>query len=144
MKLRLVNTSDGFRCHSDEDYELKRKLKLGKVYEVTIKECRNIRFHRLYFALIHCAWEYLTEKQQTFFHDDVEAFRKCVEVSAGHYELIYSVDRKEWIEQAKSIAFDKLSESDFSELYERVKDVLYNIFLTSVNKEEFENQLRFY
>ena len=144
MKLNLVCTTEGFRVADDNDYEQKRKLKKGVVYECTIKQYRNYKFHRLYFSLINCAWEYLTEQQRAFFKEDVEVFRKCVEVSAGHCELHYSIARQEWLEIPKSIAFDKLSESDFSALYERVKDVLYNIFLKSINKQEFENQLKNY
>ena len=144
MKLNLVNTSEGFKCATDDDYEKKRSLKKGVTYECTIKEKRNVKFHRLYFSLINCAWSCLNEQQRNFFKNDVECFRKCVEVSAGHYELCYSVARKEWLECPRSIAFDKLSENDFSTLYERVKDVLYNIFLKSVNKDIFEQQLKYY
>ena len=39
---------------------------------------------------------------------------------------------------------DKMTEAAFSQMYERVKDVLYSLFLTSVNREEFENQLKWY
>lgn len=144
MKINLVNTSEGFKCATDDDFEKKRLLKKGVTYECTIKEKRNLKFHRLYFSLINCAWSYLNEEQQSFFKNNEDVFRKCVEVAAGHYELCYSFARKEWIECPKSIAFDKLTESDFSTLYERVKDVLYNIFLKSINKEQFENQLKYY
>lgn len=144
MKINLVCTSDGFKVADDTDYEKKRKLKKGVVYQCSIQEYRNYKFLKLYFSLINCAWEYLTEAQRAFFKEDSEVFRKCVEVAAGHYELCYSVARKEWVEVPKSIAFDKLNESDFSSLYERVKDVLYNTFITNINKEEFEQQLRFF
>ena len=144
MKLRVVNTPTGFVPETDEDAEVKRKLKRGATYEITIKEVRNVKFHRLYFALINCAWEYLTEQQRAFFKDDVERFRETVQIAAGHYEPCYSIARQEWIEKPKSIAFDKLSESDFSSLYERVKDVIYQTFITNINKKEFEENLRFF
>lgn len=144
MKLNLVCTGEGFRVADDSDYEQKRKLKRGRVYECTVKEFRNYRFHKLYFALISTAWEFLDERQQAFFKDDAEAFRKCVEVSAGHFDLVYSLSRREWMETPRSIAFDRLTEAEFSDLYERVKKVLYDIFLTSVNKEIFEQQLKWF
>lgn len=144
MKINLVVASDGFRCATDEDLELKKTLKRGTVVECTIKEVRNLQFHRLYFALIHCAWEYLTEQQREFFKEDVELFRKTVQVAAGHCELCYSVARREWIEVPKSIAFDRLSESDFSKLYERVRDVIYTMFIPNINKKEFEEQLIYF
>lgn len=144
MKINLVVTSDGFRPACDEDYEQKKTLKRGTVVECTIKEKRNYLFHKKYFALINLSWEYLTEQQQEFFHNNVDGFRKTVEITAGHYELIYSVTRKEWLEIPKSVAFDKLTESDFSSLYEKVRDVLYTTFIPTINKQEFEQQLAYF
>ena len=144
MKIKLVCTSEGFKCYDDEDFEKKKTIKRGTVVEATIKEFRNLKFHRLYFALINCSWEYLTEEQRAFFKEDVELYRKTVQVAAGHYEPVYSVKRMEWLEVPKSIAFDKLSEAEFSSLYERVRDVIYTTFIPNINKKEFEEQLKFF
>lgn len=144
MKLNLVVTSTGFQPATDDDYEKKRTLKNGSVVECTVKEMRNYKFHRLYFALINTAWSFLNERQQAFFKDDVEVFRKTVEISSGHFEPVYSTARKEWIEVPRSIAFDKLTEADFHNLYERVKDTLYSLFLKSVSKEDFESKLMYF
>lgn len=126
----------------DEDYDKKKMLKVGTVYEATVKELRNVAFHRKYFCLINLAWEYLDEHQRAFFKEDVNAFRKTVEVAAGHYEPVYSVARQTWLEVPKSIAFDKLSESDFEQLYEKVKTVIFNTFIPYVNRDNFEYVLK--
>ena len=144
MKLLLLNTASGLIPCYDEDYDEKKKLKKGVTYEATIKLVRNPQFLRKYFALINCAWEYLTEAQQVFFKNNKEVFRKTIEVAAGHCELHYSIERREWLEIPKSISFEKMDEAEFSTLYERVKDVLFEIFLKSVNREEFENQLMYF
>ena len=144
MKINLVVTSDGFKPCEDDDYEKKRTLKRGTVVECTVKEYRNYQFLKKYFALINCAWEYLSEDQQRFFHDNKDSFRKTVEISAGNCEPVYNRTRNEWLDVPKSISFDRMTESEFSQMYERVKDVLYNLFLMSVNREEFENQLKWY
>lgn len=142
MKINLVVTSEGFRCAADEDFEKKKTLKRGSVIECTVKEFRNYQFHKLYFAMINLSWEYLTEQQREFFHDSVDAFRKTCEVAAGHYEPVYSVARQAWLEVPKSIAFDKLDEAGFHELYERVKTVIFQTFIPSINLDEFELELR--
>ena len=126
----------------DEDYDSKKMLKVGNVYEATIKEMRNVAFHRKYFSLINLAWEYLNEQQRNFFKEDVNVFRKTVEIAAGHYEPVYSVARQSWLEVPKSIAFDKLSESDFEQLYEKVKTVIFQTFIPSSVKDEFEYVLK--
>lgn len=144
MKINLVVTEDGFVCATDKDKEEKKTLKRGTIVECTIKEYRNYKFHKKYFSLINCAWEYLNEEQQQFFYNSKDSFRKTVEISAGHCEPVYNRTRNEWIDMPKSVAFDKMTEAEFSQLYERVKDVLYSLFLTSVNREEFENELRWF
>lgn len=141
MELNLLNTAGGLVPCDDNDYEEKRKLKVGQIYKATIKLNRNYRLHRKYFALINCAWAYQAERQTAFFHESVDVFRKTVEVAAGHCERVYSIARKEWIDVPKSIAFDKMDEAEFRDLYERVKNVLFAIFLRGVNEEEFLNEL---
>lgn len=141
MKLHLLNTSQGLKPCYDEDYDKKRKLKIGETYEVRIRVVRNLKFHRKYFALINCAWEYQNEAVVGHFKNNIELFRKSVEVAAGHCDMIYSIERREWIEQAKSIAFDKLSETEFQEIYSRVLDLLLRVFLRGISREEFEQNI---
>jgi hypothetical protein len=86
------------------------------------------------------AWAYQNEKRQTFFKT-FDNFRKAVELSAGSFDLVYSIEQKEWVQTHKSISFGSMDESEFQELYERVKDVLFDIFLTHITQEEFEKVL---
>ncbi len=141
MKLHVLNTSQGLIPLYDDDYEEKRKLKIGEKYSVEIKKARNVQFHRLYFALINCAWEYLNEAQSEFFHNNKTVFRKSLEVSAGHCDKVFSFKLKDWVDIPKSISFDKMSEFEFRELYERVKDVIFNTILRTISVEEFESNL---
>lgn len=126
MKLLLYNDYGFLKPMYDEDLDNKNKLKLGKSYWATIKLARNIDFHRKYFKLISVAWELLGEKTHKFFKTK-DSFRKTVEVTAGWSEPVYSISRNEWVEVPKSIAFDKMSQDEFEELYERVKDVIWEL-----------------
>ena len=141
MKLLLLNTSEGLKPCYDEDYDNKKKLKLGVVYQVEIKKARNVEFHRKYFKLINLSWEYQNEGVVNHFKNNVDLFRKTVEMSAGHCDTIYSIPRNEWIETPKSISFDKMDEIEFQDLYDRVKDVLFTVFLKKVSEEEFMRNL---
>ena len=141
MILYCTNTAQGLKPNYDADFDEKKKLKIGDVYKVEVRKARNVLLHRKYFALINCAWNYLNEKQTAFFKESIELFRKTVEISAGHCDMIYSIQRKEWIEQAKSISFEKMSEFEFRELYEAVKRVLFDVFLKHITVEEFERNL---
>lgn len=141
MELHLLNTAGGLVPCDDNDYEEKRKLKVGQIYKATIKLNRNYRLHRKYFALINCAWAYQNERQTAFFKENVEIFRKTMEMAAGHCERVYSIEHKEWRDIPKSIAFDKMDEAEFRDLYERVKDVLFATALRGVSEEEFLDAL---
>lgn len=141
MKLLLKNTGSGLIPMYDSDYQEKLKLKIGEVYEVTIKKARNYELHKKYFSLINCAWDYQNEARQLHFKNTVELFRKYVEVASGHCELFYSPKLKEWVEVPKSISFDKVDEFEFRELYEKVRHTLFTIFLNHISVEEFELNL---
>lgn len=141
MKIMLLNTMQGLKPLYDEDFEEKKKLKIGEIYEAEIKKTRNLAFHRKYFALINCAWQFTNENVTNHFKNNIDLFRKTVEMAAGFSTPIYSIDRKEWIEIPMSISFKSMTQDEFSNLYERVKDVLYKYFLKHVTIEEFEQNL---
>lgn len=144
MKLNLYWEDGRFLCADDETYENRRRLKTGHIYEATIREVRNPKFHRLYFSLISTAWSYLNEKQEAFFHHSIDSFRKTLELAAGHCDTIYSIERREFIDIPKSIAFDKMDELAFRELYDKIKDVLFNTFLKDISEEEFQSNLSYF
>lgn len=137
MKLMVVNTPRGLVPLGDDDYEEKKKLRLGETYSVEIKVARNIEFHRKYFAMIAYAWEFLTEAEVATFRTK-DNFRKYLEISAGHCEVIFHPRLQEFVEIPKSISFGKMDEIAFSDLYGRVKDVVFSIIGGRVTEEEFE------
>lgn len=135
----------GLRPSTDDDYEAKGKLKIGKIYKADIKLARNYKFHRKFFALINCAWEYLNEKQIAFFRYSKDNFRKAVELAAGNCELVYSIKQKEWVEQVRSISFASMDEGEFQTLYAKCLTVILTTFLPNISEEEFDkNLLNFY
>lgn len=141
MELNLLNTAQGLKPLYDADYDEKKKLRVGVVYRATIRQPRNIDFHRKYFALINCAWEYQPEAVQEFFKNNVELFRKTVQMSAGFCERIYSIERQEWVDIPTSISFSSMDETTFQELYSKVFDVILQVFLKHITPEEFNNNL---
>ena len=140
MKLLVVNTPRGLVPLRDDDYEEKKKLKLGQTYSVEVKVARNVDFHRKYFALISYAWEFLNEQETARFRTK-ENFRKYVEVAAGHCDVIFHPRLQEYVEIPKSISFGKMDNAEFSDLYKRVKDVIFSIIGNRVSQDQFERLL---
>jgi hypothetical protein len=141
MKLLLLNTREGLKPCYDEDYEEKKKLKIGEIYEAEIRLPRNLKFLRKYFALLRCSWEYLNEKQQEFFKNNLEVYRKSLEVTAGWCEPIYDFEQETWIYAPKSISFRSMKEEEFNQLYNNVRDILFNSLIPNISQEEFERNL---
>ena len=140
MKLLVVNTPRGLVPLGDDDYEEKKKLKLGQTYSVEVKVARNVDFHRKYFALISYAWEFFNEQETERFRTK-ENFRKYVEVAAGHCDVIFHPRLQEYVEIPKSISFGKMDNAEFSDLYQRVKDVIFSIIGDRVTQDQFERLL---
>ncbi len=141
MKLLLQNTRTGLIPLYDEDFDEKKKLKIGDICEAEIRLPRNLSFHRKYWALLRCAWEYLNERQQDFFHNDIDVFRKSLQVTAGWCEPLYNINTQEWYHAPKSISFESMKEEEFSNLYNNVRDILFRAIIPNISKEEFERNL---
>lgn len=140
MKLNLLCTQHGLVPMYDEDYDLKKRLKIGQTYVADVKVARNVGFHRKYWALLNAAWSLLPERTSNGFRS-LEGFRSYVIVAAGFYELYFNPRLKEFVEVPKSISFEKMDEVEFGELYDRSKDVIWSIIGRYVSEEDFERCL---
>ena len=141
MKIRVVNTSVGFRLCDEEDAELASRLKPGAVYVADIKEDRNPKLHRKFMALIKAAWDMQGEKVCEHFHNDLDGFRYAVEIAAGYYTTVYNLERKEWMQIPKSIRFDAMDETEFRDLYEKVKGTIIKYFCYGEHEQEKINYI---
>lgn len=140
MKLQLINTPQGLKPLYDEDYDEKRKLKLGEIYEAEIKLQRNSAFHRKFFALINAGYAFLPERTQNGFRS-IEGFRAYLTVAAGFYEVYFNPRLREFVEVPKSIKFSSMDEAEFNDLYDKVKDVIFGLIGDRITIEQFENSL---
>lgn len=136
----LMNTPTGLLPVGDDSYDEKKRLKLGQTYIAEIRVPRNIKFHKKYFSLINLAWEYLPEKTSKGFRTK-ENFRKYVEVAAGWCDPFFSPGLKQWVEIPKSISFASMDDTQFTELYDRVKGVIFTLIGKYVTEEEFDRYL---
>ena len=100
----------------DEDgEEIMKKLKIGEPYMVKVWKPKNIKFHRKFFALLNV----LFNMQE--FYDNKKAFRYWLTMKAGYFKMYLSPKGKPMY-FADSIAFDKMDETKFGELYQKVID----------------------
>lgn len=140
MKLQLLNTPQGLKPCYDEDYEAKKKLRMGEIYEAEIKLQRNPAFHRKFFALLNAGYAFLPEQTQNGFRSH-EGFRAYILVAAGFYDTYFNPRLGEFVEKPKSISFSSMDDAEFEELYQKVKDVIFGLIGDRITVEQFENSL---
>ena len=101
MKIFLVKQLNGtLKPAYNSDYDKVKKLKAGEEYVCEVKQPRNIRFHRKFFALINMIFD----NQEVY--NNADRLRKDLIIEAGFYE--------EWVDvhgeikrEADSISFAK-------------------------------------
>ncbi len=121
----------------------------GEGFTVEATKARNIKFHRLFFALLRFAFEMWDPPPERVFrgqliHKDFNRFRDEVLILAGHYEPAYSLDGTLKLE-AKSIAFANCDEHEFKDIYAAVLDVVWERVFRAAqfrSKEEIEAVVR--
>lgn len=140
MKLDLICTAKGLIPVGDDSYDEKRKLKIGTIYQAEIKVPRNYKFLKKAFALLNAAWELMDERQQASWRSK-EGFRAYITVASGYYDVYFNPRLREFCEIPKSWGFDNMDEAAFSDLYERMKDVIFSVLGDRITEEIFEQVL---
>ena len=140
MKLQLLNTPQGLKPCYDEDYDEKKKLKIGEIYEAEIKLQRNPKFHRLFFSLLNAGYSLLPERTQNGFRS-VEGFRSYLLVAAGFYDTYFNPRLREFVEVPKSLKFSSMDNEEFERMYNAVKDVIFALLGDRITERQFEETL---
>ncbi len=134
MKHYFIKTLGGLRPTGDcKPYN---KLEVGEQTEIDIKTPRNILFHRKFFALIKLAFE----NQDKYVNQG--HLREDLIIAAGFYtertnhmlEVVRLV--------ADSISFASMDDEEFSEVYDRVLDVVWKM-LGGEKQDIIDELLRF-
>lgn len=117
---------------------------------VTCKTMRqhNVKFRRKWFALLRLAfdaWDIPTEASYEiakYSHYGVpqknfERFRKDITIAVGFYDMVVNV-KGEVRAEAQSIAFGKMEEEEFEELYSKTIDYLLQKILTNYTRADID------
>lgn len=146
MILYLLNTASGLKPLYDEDFEEKKKLKLGETYKATIVHPRNILFHRKFFALIKLGFDnskmvehsrIASETNENVIPMTEKSYRKFVLIKSG-FANIYQTNKGLFVE-AQSMSFDSMDESTFQDVYSKALDFV--IKDTQADEKLFMEQL---
>ena len=123
MDISFIKQSNGsFLPAYNSDWEKAKKFKPGEDYLFTHKKVRSPGHHRKYMGLVRLAYN-----NQTKYQISQRGFRKTLEMKAGYAEPVI-IDGKEVYKLPLSIAYDKLDQHGFKDLYSKVLDVILGEF----------------
>ena len=105
----------------ESDLEAIKKLPKSQPLRVKVTRIRNVRFFRKWWALVDVLWD-LWEPDEEAAPRNKDTFRKDLTILAGHYEQWVRLDGSIRT-VAKSISFAKMSEDDFTDLFDKTIDV---------------------
>lgn len=131
MNIYVKNTSEGLIALYNSDLEEKKRLKIGEVYEVSIRRPRNYLFHKKFFAMCKIGWQN-TEIEMPF-----DSYRRYLIMKAGFFKT-YKTPRGTYFE-AESISFANMDNDKMQEVYCRVLDVILKD--TGITEEVVEREL---
>lgn len=119
----------------DSDWEKFKRVPKNKEVTVEIRQPRNIKLHRKFFALINMVFE------NQDIYTDLEALRKDLTIEAGFYNE-HADFNGEIKRTAKSISFANMENTEFSTLYNQYINTIIRILKWEI--EDIEENLESY
>ena len=142
MKLTLGKQKEGFFPKYDQDKEALILIDNGATFYHDFKLLRNPIFHRKVFSFLGLVFHYQKD------YLDFDRFRDRVTFLSGYYReiVIFETDVKEIVKvEVDSWSFEKMGESEFRNLFKRVKDVCWSHYVPKMaDRENIERQLMEY
>lgn len=113
-----------------------RKLGHGEIVSIEIKRPRNIKHHRMFWALMGLVHDNLDHER----YPTVEDLVAAVKINAGLRTRI-ELPNGETGFIPGSISFHKMDQDEFSKFYERVCDLIARHFLPGVNTDDLRREV---
>lgn len=140
MKILCVITETGLTPKYESDREEFKKLKRNAEVVVEIKKGRNIEFHKKYFALLKLTFENFPEwLEDTLNVHSVEDLRTRIKIDLGLYDISHYGNQSIII--PKSIAFDKMDETEFEKFYRMSVNHIIKNYLKGVSNKQIEEEI---
>lgn len=122
------------------DLAEKKKLKVGSDVVCSIKRARNYRFHKKFFALLNLCLENMPEERAFAWNIwSVEDLKFAVKLDLGYAKVDSLCGRT--VVREKSIAFDKMDESEFERFYKDAVNVICRKYLRGVDSDCLEEEI---
>ena len=117
-----------------------RTLAQGELVEITLRRPRNLKHHRLFWALASLVWEQMDNLDD---YPDVEDLVTELKIVTGHYtkRFIHMDGKRYTVLTPKSISFSAMEQPAFEEFFEKCCDWIIANVLPGVTQEELRTEL---
>lgn len=113
-----------------------RKIANGEIISIEIKRPRNIRHHRMFWALMTIVHDNMDHER----YPTVEDLTAAIKIAAGLRTRIELPNGDVGFIPG-SIAFHKMDQAAFGEFYDRVCDLIVKFFLPGVDSEALREEV---
>ena len=142
MKVNLIKQGQVLIPATPSDEEKIVSIKSGQFLEVDIKQKRNLKFHKKFFAMLNIGFEAFEPELQGYKGQvavkNFNRFRKDVVIMAGFYDATYDIQGNLKLE-AHSISFGKMSEDEFNKVYNACCNVLLLKVLHNYTRNDLDS-----
>jgi len=119
MDLLVVKTINNLlKPAFDDDLDKFKKLPKDGYFEIKYTSKRNVKFHRKFFSLIKICYENQSDYRL------IDDLRRDLLITSGHYDEVVNKLTGEVYKIAHSLQFSKMDDTEFSKVYEDVKEVI--------------------
>ena len=140
MKILCVVTENGLVPKYDSDREEFSRLKRNTDVLVEVGKKRNYEFHKKFFALLKLTYDNFPESMEDKLNvHSAEDFRTRLKIDLGLYEVSHYGNLSVIV--PKSIAFDKMDETEFEKFYKMSVNHILKNYLKGVTNEQIEEEI---
>ena len=140
VKLLVVKHLNSLRPVDEAGEEVMRSIGMGEIIEVDLRRRRNLKHHRLFFALMNLVWQNIPDQDK---YKTVEDLVTEVKIITGHYT------RRDMVVEGKrypiltpnSISFAAMDQVAFDAFFQRVCDWIATDVLPGITQEDLRQEL---
>ena len=133
MKFLAIRTISGLRPEFDDDMRKLTPIPLGTVMMVEAKQPRNVKHHRLYWALVNKVFENQSK------YATADDLHEAIKYALGYYRTVQTPTRE--IVVTESITFRKMDQTEFREFFDKVVRLVCQHILPGVRGEELRREI---
>lgn len=145
MKVSVIKQPGGTLVPaSDIEAERLTRFKTGEMFEIEIKNSRNLQFHKKVFAFFNFCFEHWQGEREFLSPTaQFDVFRANLTVLAGYYHELINLKGEVRIE-AKSLSFGSMSQEEFEECYHALVNAACKHIFHDASKEVEDRLLSFF